>query len=79
MTAERGFIAFRVEGTLDFGLIGVLARLSTALAEANVSLFAVSTYETDYLFVREADEEKAVAALSSVATMRSGGHERPHE
>lgn len=56
---ENGFRAFAVEGPLDFGLTGVLAELSGALAAAGVSLFAVSTFDTDYLLVRDRDVERA--------------------
>ncbi|NNJ10448.1 ACT domain-containing protein [Chloroflexales bacterium ZM16-3] len=65
---SRGWRAIRVAGTLDFSLVGVLASLAAPLAEAGVSIFAVSTYDTDYLLVRAADLETAVIAL------RSAGH-----
>jgi hypothetical protein len=61
--AERGWCAFVVTGTLDVTLVGVLAGLSTALAHAGVSLFAISTFETDWLLVRQADAERATSAL----------------
>jgi hypothetical protein len=66
---ERGWRALRVAGTLDFALVGILARLAAPLAEAGVSIFALSTFDTDYLLVRAADLDTAVAAL------RSAGHE----
>ena len=68
--AERDWRAFVVEGPLDFALVGILARLSGALAEAEISLFALSTYDTDYLLVREAKLEAATAALSKVCRVR---------
>ena len=68
--AERDWRAFVVEGPLDFALVGILAKLSGALAEAGVSLFAISTYDTDYLLVREAKLEAATAALSTVCRVR---------
>jgi hypothetical protein len=49
---ETGFRAFRVAGTLDFALTGVLASLTAPLAAAQVSVFALSTFDTDYLLVR---------------------------
>lgn len=61
--ASRGWRTFKVAGPLDFALTGILARLAVPLAEAGISLFAVSTYDTDYLLVREAGVEKAVAVL----------------
>ena len=66
-TAERGWVALRVAGTLDFSTVGVLARLSGALAEAGVSLLALSTHDTDILLVRESDAERAAAALAAVS------------
>lgn len=60
---EDGWRGLRVQGALDFSLVGILARLSNALAEAGVSLFAVSTYDTDYLFVKSESWENALAAL----------------
>lgn len=62
--AERGFRLFRVLGPLDFSLVGVLASLLSPLAEAQVSVFAVSTHDTDYVLVREGDLEKAGLALA---------------
>jgi hypothetical protein len=71
--AERGFIAFRIAGTLPFGCVGILSRLTGALADAGVSVLAISTFETDYLLVREADSSRATAALRTVAVFASPG------
>lgn len=60
---EDGWRGFRVRGTLDFSLIGILSRLSGILAENKIGLFAVSTYDTDYILVREGDFDRAVSAL----------------
>ena len=60
---EDGWRAFRVAGVLDFSLVGVLEKLSGVLAAAQVSIFAVSTYNTDYLFVREQCLTAALSAL----------------
>lgn len=60
---EDGFRALKVQGPLDFGLVGILAKISTALAEANVPLFAISTYDTDYILVKEENLDTAIAAL----------------
>lgn len=62
---EDGWRAMRVAGALDFGLTGILARLSSALADAGVPLFAVSTYDTDYILVRRDDLARALAALAA--------------
>jgi hypothetical protein len=63
MKAERGRRLLRVESTLAFSLTGIVASLAAPLAEAAVSIFAVSTYDTDYLLVNEGDLERATAAL----------------
>jgi hypothetical protein len=67
-TAQRGFRAMRVNGTLPFHLTGVLASLTTPLADAAVPVFVVSTYDTDYLLVEESVLPKAIEAL------RKAGH-----
>jgi len=58
-----GWRALKVAGPLDFSLTGVLASLLAPLAEVRVSVFALSTYETDYLLVKEASLAQAVEAL----------------
>ncbi len=60
---EDGWRAFRVRGTLDFSLIGVLARLSVILAENGIGIFVVSTFDTDYILVRDEDFDRAALAL----------------
>ncbi len=69
--AERGWVALRVGGTLDFGLVGVLSMLTGALAAAGVSVFAVSTYDTDILLFKATDSERALEALGAVADCSS--------
>jgi hypothetical protein len=63
--AERGWRCLRVAGTLDFALVGILASLTATLAKAGISTFVISTYDTDYLLVRDASMAAAVAALES--------------
>jgi uncharacterized protein len=60
---EPGWRALQVEGPLDFSLTGILAGLAAPLARAQVSLFAISTYDTDILLVRADDLAKAVRIL----------------
>jgi hypothetical protein len=60
---ERDCRCIRVAGTMDFSMIGVVAALVTPLAEAGVSVFVVSTFDTDYMLVKESDLERALAAL----------------
>ncbi len=63
--SERAWRALAVRGPLDFALTGVLASLASPLAEAGFSIFALSTYETDYVLVRETELEQAVVALTA--------------
>lgn len=65
LAREDGWRAFRVEGTLDFSLVGILAKLTGVLAERGIGLFAVSTYNTDYILVKEETFECALAALAA--------------
>lgn len=65
LTCSRGWRCFRVEGPLDFSLTGVLASLAAPLAEAGISIFAVSTHDTDYVLVREAQFEEAARVLAA--------------
>ena len=60
---ERGWRCLKLAGPLDFSLVGVLQSLLAPLAAANVSVFAVSTYDTDYVLVRERDLDRTLAAL----------------
>jgi len=61
--AEGGWRALRVRGPLGFGMTGVLASLASPLASSGVSIFVVSTYDTDYLLVQERDLDRARHAL----------------
>lgn len=60
---EKGWSCLKVEGPLDFGLTGILAGISRVFADNDISVFAVSTYDTDYIFVREKCLKLAVRAL----------------
>jgi hypothetical protein len=62
--AERNWRAFQVQGPLEFTLVGVLASISVPLARAGISVFALSTFDTDYILVKEEALERAVHALS---------------
>ena len=66
-TTERddGWRGFRIRGTLDFSLIGILSKISGILAEQKIGIFAVSTYNTDYILVKEENFERALSALCS--------------
>ena len=61
---DDGWKGFRIQGVLDFSLIGILARISGILAENEIGIFAVSTYNTDYILVKNENFEKAFRALT---------------
>jgi hypothetical protein len=61
--SEQGWRCLRVKGPLGFGMTGILASLASPLAGSGVSIFVVSTYDTDYLMVQERDLERAANAL----------------
>lgn len=62
---EDGWKAFRIEGVLDFSLIGILSKISTLLAENGIGIFAISTFNTDYVLTKTKDFERAIKALES--------------
>ena len=62
---EDGWRGFRIQGVLDFSLIGILSELSGILAEHQIGIFAISTYNTDYILVKEADLNRALEVLAS--------------
>lgn len=61
---EDGWRAFRIEGILDFSLVGILSKISAILAEAGIGIFAVSTFNTDYIFVKKEHEKAALNRLA---------------
>jgi len=61
---DDGWRGFRIQGVLDFSLVGILAELSGVLAEQKIGIFAVSTYNTDYILVKKENFERALAALA---------------
>ncbi len=62
---EGPWRAFRVQGPIVMTLIGVVAALANALADAGISIFAISTFDTDYILVHEPDFDRAVGALTN--------------
>ena len=64
--SEVGWRALKVRGPLDFSMVGVLATLVNPLAEAGISVFVLSTYDTDYVLVKEVVLDRALAALRRV-------------
>ena len=66
-TVERddGWRGFRIEGVLDFSLIGILSKLSTILAENKIGIFSVSTFNTDYILVKETNFDRALNVIAA--------------
>lgn len=62
---DNGWKAFRIQGVLDFSLIGILSRISTLLAENKIGIFAVSTYNTDYILIKEENFDKSIKILEN--------------
>lgn len=59
---DDGWKAFRIRGVLDFSLIGILSKIASLLADAGISIFAVSTYNTDYVLTKDMDRALTVLA-----------------
>lgn len=62
---EDGWRAFRVEGVLDFSLIGILSRICGILAENEISLFVISTFDTDYVLIKKDHFQRALDILEN--------------
>ena len=60
---DDGWKGFRIEGVLDFSLIGILSKISGILADNKIGIFAVSTYNTDYILVKRENFERALEVL----------------
>ncbi len=60
---DNGWKAFRIQGMLDFSLIGILSKISTLLADNEIGIFAISTYNTDYILIKENNFKKAIEIL----------------
>jgi len=70
---ERGWLALKLEGPFPFSMTGVLASFLEPLAEARIPIFAISTFDTDYVLIKRENLERAVAALGAA------GHEKVGE
>ena len=70
---ERGWLAMKLEGPFPFSMTGVLASFLQPLAEARIPVFAISTFDTDYVLIKRENLEQAVAALGAA------GHEKVGE
>lgn len=65
LECDNGWKAFRIQGVLDFSLIGILSRITSLLAENKIGIFAISTYNTDYILTKQENYEKALAVLDA--------------
>jgi len=63
LSREDGWRMFRVQGVLDFSLIGILSRISSILAEEKIGIFVLSTFNTDYIMVKQENLPRAAEAL----------------
>lgn len=72
---EDGWKAFRVQGVLDFSLTGILANLSGLLADSGIGIFAVSTYDTDYILTKKENFYKALTVLGNAGHVVTGAGE----
>src|ERR1700691_4303978 len=70
---ERGWLALKLEGPFPFSMTGVLASFLHPLAEAQIPIFAISTFDTDYVLIKRDNLERAIRALSAA------GHEKLRE
>ena len=66
---DDGWKAFRIQCVLDFSLIGILAKIAAALADNGISIFAVSTYNTDYVLMKRENYQKALDVLKALGYM----------
>ena len=69
---QRGWLAMKLEGPFPFSMTGVLASFLQPLAEAQISIFAISTFATDYVLIKRENLEQAVAALGAAGHEKGG-------
>ena len=62
---EKDWRVLKIEGPLDFSLVGILSKISTLMANNSISIFAVSTYDTDYILIKEKDINRAIKVLNN--------------
>jgi uncharacterized protein len=68
--SEPGWRGFKVDGILDFSLVGIIHALATPMKENNISVFVISTFNTDYLFVKEDNFERAIELFQQTEKIR---------
>ncbi|MDX1358965.1 MAG: ACT domain-containing protein [Clostridia bacterium] len=64
---NSGWRAFRIQGQLDFSLVGVVSKISTLMADNRISVFVISTYNTDYILIKDTDFSRALKLLEEAA------------
>lgn len=64
LAKEDDYFMLRIKGTLDFSLVGILAKISACLAEAGIGIFVVSTFDTDYFLIKNQNRKKALKSLT---------------
>ena len=69
---DEGWCGFRIQGVLDFSMIGILSKLSGILAENQIGIFAVSTYNTDYILVKKENFDRAMRVLADAGYVIQG-------
>jgi uncharacterized protein len=62
---EKDWKVLKIEGPLDFSLVGILSRISTLMANNGISIFAISTYDTDYILIKEESINKVIEVLEN--------------
>lgn len=60
---ENGWEVLKIEGPLDFSLVGILAKISTLMADNKISIFTISTYDTDYILIKKESVDKVIEVL----------------
>lgn len=65
IAVEDDWKALKIEGVLDFSLVGILSKIATILADRKISIFSVSTFNTDYILIKEDKLDEAVEVLTS--------------
>ena len=63
---DDGWKAFSIQGILDFSFVGILAKIATILADNNISIFAISTYNTDYVLIKNENYQRSLEILKSM-------------
>jgi len=71
---DHGWKAFRIQGVLDFSLIGILSRITTILSESGIGIFAVSTYNTNYILTKKDNFDKVIKLYEKFGFVKVGYH-----